>query len=328
MRCRVLLTILVCCGCALGQPASSASPLPDHFEIGERSFFDFGPPFNYYTVFLVRSTPEGTSVKRIIATPPGNACLAPANVEVASAVVSESIATLLANGNPCSIPEKELRRELKRCKKCPVFSGAVVAMQFQCGTRTRIVRSDILDRDIYDANPKTPQHTSWTMRLLEHLDRAVGPGVMEKPAFAIAPDQSPTNSGAKDSELLEQLKLGKYDNLFQGAPDKPSEIYEAAQRPPRGPTVEVVTNPLKPEAFIAPIYPPVARAAHVEGTVAFTFDIDAKGTPVNFAVVSGHPMLIGSVKNAVERWRFAKDAAGQQIHGSVKFGMNCPSTNK
>jgi hypothetical protein len=42
--------------------------------------------------------------------------------------------------------KKPLRRELKRCKKCLVFSGADVVLQVQCGTETCLIRTDILDK--------------------------------------------------------------------------------------------------------------------------------------------------------------------------------------
>jgi len=136
---------------------------PDAFVIGVQTFFDFGPPFNYYEIFLVHPNGNGSSLVRIALTPPGDACLIPTKIEVASTSVAEAPSALLGAANPCAVPEKDLRRELKRCKKCLVFSGANTAMQVQCQSQTRILRSDILDKDMFAANPDTPKHTSWTM---------------------------------------------------------------------------------------------------------------------------------------------------------------------
>jgi hypothetical protein len=36
---------------------------------------------------------------------------------------------------------------------------------------------------MFDPAANNPQHTAWTMQLLQLLDKAVGPGVMEKPVF-------------------------------------------------------------------------------------------------------------------------------------------------
>lgn len=115
-------------------------PAPDHFLIGRRTFFDIGPPFEFYEILSVRAAAHGgTLVERIQVTPPGDVCTQAATVEVATGSINESVADLLAGTNPCSIPEKDLRRELKRCKKCLVFSGADIVMQVKCGENRRYV---------------------------------------------------------------------------------------------------------------------------------------------------------------------------------------------
>jgi hypothetical protein len=162
--------------------------------------------------------------------------LQPAKLEVASASLSESVATLLGKTNPCTIPENELRRELKRRKKCLVFSGANVQMRVQCGAQTHMIRSDILDNDMFDPAPNTPEHTSWTMQLLARLDDAVGPGVLERPIFPISGKEEPSATNF-NSEALADGGSGKLDMLFQGAPDKPSELYHAARIRPPAPSV-------------------------------------------------------------------------------------------
>ena len=41
-----------------------------------------------------------------------------------------------------------------------VFSGANVTMQVQCDGHPRVIRSDILDKDLFDHAPHPPQYTS------------------------------------------------------------------------------------------------------------------------------------------------------------------------
>ena len=160
---------------SLAQNHRSTSVLPEQFEIGRRTFFDFGPPFDFYEILIVRPDASGASVERILLTPPGDKCFAPAKVESAQAKISETVATLLGSKNPCTIPEKELSRERKRSKKGLVFSGADVAMQVRCGDRTRLIRSEILDRDMFDRAAHTPENTSWTMGLLDVNQQSCGP---------------------------------------------------------------------------------------------------------------------------------------------------------
>lgn len=333
MRCRTTISaVLLLCGISLAQDHRPSAPLPDQFAIGRHTFFDFGPPFDYYELLLVQPAPNGISIERILLTPAGDACTQPAKIETASASVNQSVAVILGNTNPCTIPEKELRRELKRCKKCLVFSGANVAMQVQCGNQTRIVRSDILDKDMFDPAPNTPEHTSWTMHLLGRLDKELGPGVMDKPIFPLTGKDEPSLRDT-DSEILRDVSVGKYDALYQGAPDKPSDLYHAAQTAPPVPTIRLLSStPFTPDAFVPPGYPPLLKAAHVSGTVSFTVDVQEDGSATNFTVEGGQPILRGVVgqilrgvtEQMVSGWRFPKSASGQAIHAAIEFAANCP----
>ena len=51
-------------------------------------------------------------------------------------------------------------------------------------------------------------------------------------------------------------------------------------------------------------YPPIARAAHVSGDVTVTFAINPDGTTTSVQLVSGTPMLVGSVFENIKKWRF------------------------
>src|SRR5258707_15314643 len=75
---------------------------PNQFEIARHMFFDFGPPFDFYELFIVRSTASGSSVEKILLTPPGNACLQPATIETSSASLNDSVSTLLELEDPCT----------------------------------------------------------------------------------------------------------------------------------------------------------------------------------------------------------------------------------
>jgi protein TonB len=53
-----------------------------------------------------------------------------------------------------------------------------------------------------------------------------------------------------------------------------------------------------------PVYPPIARAAHVGGTVVLHAIIAKDGTIQQLSVVSGPPMLVGAATDAVRQWRY------------------------
>lgn len=299
------------------------TPIPSEFVLGRHTFFDVGPPFDFYEVLWVRSVEQRTVVVRILVTPPGDPCTQPATVESATAILSEPIKQLLEGRNPCMIPEKALRKELKRCKRCLVFSGAAVTMDVQCGGNRRLIHSDILDRDMFDQHPNTPEYTSRTMSLLSRLDKGIGSSVLDKPIFPVEPVEVPP-PGTIQPDFTLALSRGDFDDLFQGAPHKVSHLYAAAQSRPPSPSVELVSiSPARPISSPLPKYPPLARAARVSGKVVFTLDVAAQGEASNIQIVEGHPLLRGAVREEIAAWRFPFLSAGQPVHGEIEFKTNC-----
>jgi len=53
-----------------------------------------------------------------------------------------------------------------------------------------------------------------------------------------------------------------------------------------------------------PVYPQLARAARIEGTVRLEAVISREGAILNLRAVSGHPLLIPAALAAVEQWTF------------------------
>ena len=55
---------------------------------------------------------------------------------------------------------------------------------------------------------------------------------------------------------------------------------------------------------VQPIYPPLARVAHIQGAVMLRAVISRRGTIENLQVISGHPMLVRAAMDAVLQWRY------------------------
>jgi TonB family protein len=238
-----------------------------------------------------------------------------------------SVADLLGVTNPCTIPEKELNHKLKRRKHQLVFSGANISMQVQCVGQTRIIRSDILDRDMFDPLAGTPEHTSWTMGILARLDQALGPGGMDKPMITL-PGDSGGSAQALDSSTFREIAMGKYDPLFPGTTDKPSQIYLSTTKAIPTPTVSFIkSSPFEPTVAPLPKYPPIARAAGLEGTFTFTVEVQPDGRITNFAVEHGAPLFRAAMEDASYGWVFPEQAVGQRVTVTVEFALNCRDTN-
>lgn len=307
---------------ALGREHYSPVSEPNAFVVARATHFDFGPPMYYEELYLVQTRAVGSSIERITLTPPGGSCLQPAKIEDKTAIVNQSVPSLLGEKNPCSIPEKDIHRELKRCKHCLVFSFATTSIQTRCGTETRVIRSSVFDKDWFDPNADTPTNTSWSMRLLDRLDRAVGPSVMAKPALSVSkPEETEV---PQESVGLADVTAGKYDGLFQGEPDKPSELVRLAHQSIPIPDIQIhLDSVVKAEHQPTPAYPPLARIANLGGTVSVEFIVSADGVPDAITIQSGPQLLRGTTTEAVSKWKFPLDAAGQKIHVTLDFKSNC-----
>jgi periplasmic protein TonB len=55
---------------------------------------------------------------------------------------------------------------------------------------------------------------------------------------------------------------------------------------------------------VDPTYPPMARAARIQGTVVLAAVIAKDGTMENLRLISGHPLLVQAAIGAVSQWRY------------------------
>jgi outer membrane biosynthesis protein TonB len=83
-----------------------------------------------------------------------------------------------------------------------------------------------------------------------------------------------------------------------------------------------------PEVYVAPSYPLIAQAAHVEGKITFTIEVDSKGIPGKATLLGGSRFLFSSVNAAVTHWKFAAPAFDQQIRVTLNYALNCPDAPK
>jgi hypothetical protein len=78
-----------------------------------------------------------------------------------------------------------------------------------------------------------------------------------------------------------------------------------------------------------PIYPPIAKAAHVSGEVKLNVQIGKDGHVVGVKPISGPPMLIGAAEDCVKQWVYepilidGTPGSGSTIV-TIKFGLPAP----
>jgi protein TonB len=90
------------------------------------------------------------------------------------------------------------------------------------------------------------------------------------------------------------------DNLFHRQ-DAPTVVVEKPKGPVRAPSVMMEGLLIRK---VVPIYPAIARAARVEGTVVLQATISKNGTIENLRVISGSAMLQQAALDAVAQWRY------------------------
>jgi TonB family protein len=81
----------------------------------------------------------------------------------------------------------------------------------------------------------------------------------------------------------------------------------ASQDAPQGPIqVPPDSVPTFLVRKVAPVYPPLARQARIQGTVVLRIVIDKEGVVRDPQIVSGHPMLSPAAIEAVKQWRYGR----------------------
>jgi protein TonB len=55
---------------------------------------------------------------------------------------------------------------------------------------------------------------------------------------------------------------------------------------------------------VTPIYPPIAKTAHIQGTVVLHAIISKDGSIEQLEYVSGPPLLMKNAMDAVRQWRY------------------------
>jgi len=53
---------------------------------------------------------------------------------------------------------------------------------------------------------------------------------------------------------------------------------------------------------IEPVYPPLAKAARIQGTVRFTVIVGKDGAVQQLQLTSGHPLLVPAAQEAAKQW--------------------------
>ncbi len=82
-------------------------------------------------------------------------------------------------------------------------------------------------------------------------------------------------------------------------------------------------------AAVAPILPPIARQARVEGDVKVEVKIDENGNVQSTKVVAGHPLVSKASETAAKKWKFSPLGQEPSIRTvELTFSFDCVDKDK
>ncbi|MCI0487399.1 MAG: TonB family protein [Blastocatellia bacterium] len=89
-------------------------------------------------------------------------------------------------------------------------------------------------------------------------------------------------------------------------PEKPKDAPAPPPPPPSSPPDTVVKSSRRPSVIrrAQPLYPPLAKAARITGTVTVEVTVDEEGDIFSARIISGHPLLKEASLNAARAWKF------------------------
>jgi len=135
---------------------------------------------------------------------------------------------------------------------------------------------------------------------------------------ALAPTSAPS-SITEERALPDVPELGAISGVGGSGSAPPGELI--SERPPVAPPaqpprpaapVRVADLPVVPRKIVdaRPIYPEIARAARVEGTVIMEAVLDTGGRVTQLRVLRSVPMLDQAALDAVRQWRYTPSLYG------------------
>jgi TonB family protein len=80
---------------------------------------------------------------------------------------------------------------------------------------------------------------------------------------------------------------------------------------------------------VPPIYPPLARQAHIQGTVILKVEINKSGDVESMQLISGHPILAPATIDAVKQWKYKPFLLnGEPVEVETNVTVNFPLSDK
>jgi len=165
------------------------------------------------------------------------------------------------------------------------------------------------------------------------------------PAPAVALAQQPADSPAQGSPpqrhiVCDRAPPPRGSHWVCDQPDRPCDCHlesnvpgrpifgEGEAKPVQVPEQEPTTdagncNQFAVQDFVAPVYPPRARTARIEGKVTIQARLDATGRVASMTS-DGHPLLVAASEKSLRQWSFRKLATSDTLTLIFQFKLGAP----
>lgn len=252
-----------------------------------------------------------------------------------------SPAAFAGKNNPCGVSPEDLRRALKRYQTyVGVFETISFGIVAECDGESRVL--ELPDEESVDMRGFKKAYPAFA-RLWDFPEKIHSAAFGPKDIFQDHSDDVERFLQEAGEKIVPELRSGRFDPGLIAAVrgnvgnwKRPSfrsllDGYRGPVAASRddGPIPKVVLENGKIDQFsrfVAPIYPPLAKQARIQGNVELTITIDpTTGAVTDASVVAGHTLLKESALYAARQWQLVPGSLGSgTIRVTVEYSLECP----
>lgn len=136
--------------------------------------------------------------------------------------------------------------------------------------------------------------------------RLLAPSLIPSKILMVKEAEAPPSSGVIGG-VIGGVPGGQAGGVLGGifnSPSRPAVVLAPSNPAPQRVRISQGVTEGMIISKITPVYPPIARAARVEGVVVLKAVIDRNGNIQNLGVVSGPTLLVSAAIDAVRQWRY------------------------
>jgi TonB family protein len=298
--------------------------------------FSNGPSFDY-RILDVRQRGTDSVIRYIRIAPRKTSCAMKFVQAVEASIPNTTPAQLLEKNNPCGVHPGTLEAAIKKYShRAHASETTTLGVVAQCDSGSVSLMlptvASVKWKKLKTAHPDVAH--LWDLPA-ELIDRAFG----SKEVFNERDEEEDLALQRVAEKFIPELIAGQYDTGLAAAVKAarygwPHPRFKDLLWDYHGPVAISQSNDnaqlLNPDryhfsTFLAPQYPPLAKAARIQGTVTLRLTVNQATGEVSAAtLLSGHPLLKDSAITAAKQWRFTLNfPTPETVDVSLDYVLRC-----